>query len=169
MSFSHEIVSTRVHTERSRQARPSFSSYATSDRLREGDRPSAVAVPKSKIKPQRRSVFREIGLDDVNRSPTPHSDESKTPTIVDKEEAKGEPKITFEHTSKDVEPKDTVVKRSLLSKFKGSRPDIKTAASTRPGLFPTVPRVALIVLLICVVVPGFRYGGGARLAVRMGE
>lgn len=163
MSFTHDTLSKRVHTDRGRQGRPSFSSHVTSDRLREGERTSTSSIPKSKIKPQRRSVFREEGLDDMNRSYTPHIDQPKTPRIVETPNTK-EQKVTFDHILKNLEYKDAeVAKKSLLSKFRGSRPTIKTAASAPPGLFPTVSRAALIVLLICVIVPGFRYSGGGNI------
>jgi len=56
---------------------------------------------------------------------------------------------------------DESPKKSWYSKIsKGSRPKIKTAASAPPATFSTIPRVALIVFLISVVVPGFRYTGG---------
>ena len=45
---------------------------------------------------------------------------------------------------------------------KGSRPMIKSSATAPPGSFSSVPRVALIAFLIAVVVPGFRYSGGAN-------
>lgn len=175
MSFSNEIDSTQVHTDRGTRARLSFSSHVASDGLREGDRPSAVAIPKSKIKPPRRSVFREIGLDDVDRSHTPYIDQPKTPTFVEMAETKESNKITLDHILKDLEPKDTeAAKKSSRSKV--SRPSIKAAASAPPALLPTFPRVALIVLLICVVVPGFRYSvniggvdGGVIRAAEMVE
>jgi hypothetical protein len=159
MSFTHDTGSTRVYTDRSRHRRPSFSSHVTSDRLREGERASSIPKSRSNIKPQRKSVFKEEGLDDMNRQPHGHS---KTPSIAETSESK-QPKVTFEHILKDLEHRDRgneETKKSLLSKFKSSRPTIKTATSAPPGLFPTIPRAALIVLLICVIVPGFRYSGG---------
>jgi hypothetical protein len=169
MSFSHETLSTRAHTDRSRQARPSFSSHVTSDRLRESERASSTSVPRSKIKPQRRSVFREEGLDDVN-SHTRHItfEHAKAPSVVERQVMEDEkPGVTFDHILKDLEHKNTgteASKKGLFSILRGPRPNIKTAASAPPGSIPTVPRAALIVLLICVVVPGFRYsGGGANI------
>jgi hypothetical protein len=159
MSFSHDTLSTRLHTDRGRQGRPSFSSHVTSDRLREGERASSSSVPQSKLKPQRRSVFREEGLDEAKSSQTPHTD-AQTASVVDEKEHK----ITFDHILKDLEQKDTELeKKSLLSRFKGSRPVIKTAASAPPGRLPTIPRVALIVALVCVVVPGIQYGWGDNI------
>lgn len=165
MSFTHDTHSTRVHTDRGRQ-RPSFSSHVTSDRLRESEQSSSSSsLPRSKIKPQRRSVFREEGLDDVrSHTPQPHI-HAKSPSVVETQDEKG-PKVTFDHILKDLEQKDSeAAKKSLFSKLRGPKPSIKTAASAPPGLLPTVPRAALIVLLICVVVPGFRYsGGGANIS-----
>ena len=160
MSFTHDTDSTRVHPDHGRHGRPSFSSHVTSDRLREGERASSIPKSKSNIKPQRKSVFKEEGLDDMNRQP--HIDHSKTPSIPKASELK-QPKVTLGHILKDLEHRsreNEETKKSLLSKFKSSRPTIKTAASAPPGLFPTIPRATLIVLLICVIVPGFRYSGG---------
>lgn len=161
MSFTHDINSTSIHghTDRGRQGRPSFSSHVTSDRLREGERASSIPKTKSNIKPQRRSVFREEGLDDLRWQPP--LDHSKIPSIVEPA-AERQPKVTFDHILKDSELTDKgneETKKSLFGKLRGPRPTIKTAASAPPGLFPTVPRAALIVLLICVAIPGFRYSG----------
>jgi hypothetical protein len=162
MSFSHDTNSTRVHTDQGRPGRPSFSSHVTSDRLREGERTFSSSIPISKTKPQRRSIFKEEGLDDVSSVNRSHDiNNSKPPSIeaADRKEAK----VTLDNILKDLEQKDTeVAKKSLLSRFKGSRPTIRTTASAPPGMFPTIPRAALIVLLICVVVPGFRYSGGGE-------
>jgi hypothetical protein len=165
MSFTHDIQTTRVHTDRGRQ-RPSFSSHVTSDRLREGERASSIPKTKSSAKPLRRSVFREEGLDDMraSHSPLPHI-ESPITTRVD-ETSDSKPKVTFDHILKDLDNKDKREereKKSVWGKLKGTRPTIKSTSSAPPGMFPTIHRAALIVLLICVAVPGFRYSGGSNV------
>ncbi|KAG0649978.1 Kelch repeat-containing [Hyphodiscus hymeniophilus] len=168
MSFTHDTHSTRVQTDRGRLSRPSFSTRDTSDRLRESSRASSSSVPGSKPKPQRKSVFREEGLDDLNSSRAPHIDHEFT-RIEEKPgartEGKAPAKVTFDHILKDAEYKDREEvegKKGIFGKFRGERPKIKTATTAPPGLFPTIPRAALIVLLICVVVPGFRYSAGGE-------
>jgi hypothetical protein len=71
------------------------------------------------------------------------------------------PKASVGHALSDMEQRDTeLAKKSILSKFKVSTPGIKTATNAPPGIFPTIPRATLIVLLICVVGPGIQYSGG---------
>ena len=172
MSFTHDTLSTQSQTDRGRQARPSFSSHATSDRLRESERAPSSFVPRSRINPQRRSVFKEEGLDDLHvqlHPPHIELEYARSPRIEERDREK--PKITFDHILKDLEHKNEDEEGEMskkaggffgFGKLRGGRPQIKTAASAPPGMFPTIPRVALIVLLICVVVPGFRYSGGAE-------
>jgi hypothetical protein len=159
-SFTHEIGSFDIDVpERGRRgARPSFSSQKTEDRLREGERrPSVPASTKSSKKPQRRSVFKEEGLEDLNSSVhLPPGGENIIPAIRTSKEAK------FEESIGDKENVGARKKQGhsgWYSKLR-SRPMIKTTATTPPGPFSSAPRVALIAFLIAVVYPGFLYSGG---------
>jgi hypothetical protein len=162
-SFTHETLSPHLHSpERGLLGRPSFSSQKTSDRLREAERRPSMST--TNMKPQRRSVFKEEGLDDLHHS-VHHTDQKSMPTI-EIEDAK-EKNATIDSNLKDLEQKENVeiTKKpdspAWYSKIgKGSRPTIKSAATAPPGSFSTIPRLALIAILIAVVVPGFRYSGG---------
>jgi hypothetical protein len=173
MTFTHDTPSTQFFNEHGRLERPRFSSHITSDRLRESER--AISLPKTGtgIKMQRRSVFREEGLDDMELETNPYIDpETKLEERKGGEGRQKKAKVTFEHILQDLEPTNMANKRqdkredkrrepSLLSKIK-ARPMIKTRNSAPPGLLPT--RTTLLVLLLCVLVPGWRYGGGAAVA-----
>ncbi|KAH6719053.1 hypothetical protein BKA61DRAFT_268821 [Leptodontidium sp. MPI-SDFR-AT-0119] len=171
-SFSHDIVPQGL-PERGRLGRPSFSSQKTTDRLRESERRPSIstssAPKKKKIKQQRRSVFREEGLDDLSRSVyqdgpgfdlrSLHEDAHKAGT-----EGGGDNEGVLRESrqGENVRMEGGVGGgQSWYSKLgKGSRPLIKSSATAPPGSFSSIPRVALIVFLIAVVVPGFRYSGG---------
>ncbi|KAL2067179.1 hypothetical protein VTL71DRAFT_1603 [Oculimacula yallundae] len=185
-SFSHDIIP----QERGRIGRPSFSSQKTADRLRECERrpsiPSSTSGgPKKK---QRRSVFREEGLDDLRSSvyrdgcmdfDTRSVGEGQGDRRKENEEGDGE--LTHKGVSKERSSQDennsrkNIVEEHNQSWYAklamGSRPTIKSSASAPPGSFSSVTRVALIVFLIAVVVPGFRWGedkvviGGADAGV----
>jgi hypothetical protein len=165
-SFTHEISSPHLHgPDRGRLGRPSFSSQITSDRLRDSERRSASAVPTTKIKPQRRSVFREEGLDDLDHSV--HHKQEPIPSADTDNRKYGH--ITFDAILRGQEQKENVgdTKKQEASPWfsriaKPSRPTIKSAASAPPGSLYTLPRSALIVFLIALVVPGFRYSTGTE-------
>jgi len=114
-------------------------------------------------------VFREEGLDDLSHTVHPsHNSRGDSTSSSEREpEDKKRRNDTFDDILKDTEHKDSAEARgtagrsSWYSKMaKGSRPKIKTSATAPPGSFSSIPRVALIVFLIAVVVPGFRYSTG---------
>ncbi|TVY48258.1 Kelch repeat-containing protein [Lachnellula occidentalis] len=164
-SFTREIP------ERGRAGRPCFTSNKTADRLRECE--MRCSTP-SKIKPYRRSIFKEEGLDDLHRSVHPsHSNNATnnsststftitrpgTPTTFDEILGNDEEKENSESRARRENP-------WFFSKLtKGQRPLIKSSATAPPGSFSSVSRITLIAFLIAVILPGFRYGsdviGGA--------
>lgn len=162
MSFEHDTPSPSRHSpDRGRPGRPTFSSSKTSDRLRESEkRPSSA----NSTKKPRRSVFREEGLEDLNRSVHPSHD-ARTDTIptTEHEETRGK-NTTFDDILRDVEQKDSddLGKKPRTSSWysKMARPKIKGAVTAPPGAFSTIPRTAFIVFLIACVIPGFRYSTG---------
>lgn len=162
-SFTHEVQ------ERGRPGRPSFSSYKTSDRLRDCDQ---RASKLSKIKPHRLSIFKEEGLDDLNRSVHPshasHNETNNSTPPLETEGAQGG-KTTFDDilskngergNSESNARKDNSAWFSKI--VKGQRPVVKSSATAPPGSFSSVSRVVLIAFLIAVVVPGFRYSNGGQ-------
>jgi hypothetical protein len=168
-SFSHEIGAQHANgSERGRIARPSFSSQKTADRLRECER-STSRSQVSRIKPHRKSVFKEEGLDDLNR--TVHAvpaEEKKFFPVLEVEDIKRKHR-SFEESEEDREEDKENPKKSAQPWFsklgKGSRPKIKTSSTAPPGSFSSIPRVALIACLIAVVLPGFRYGGEDKINI----
>ena len=172
-SFSHENGAHHVYGgDRGRGARPSFSSQKTTDRLRECER-SASRSQVSKIKPHRTSVFKEEGLDDLSRTVHAVPDESQkalpvfTAEAVKRKRTKFEDEEEEEEEGREEDREDSKkAGQPWYSKLgKGSRPVIKSSAAAPPGSFSSIPRVALIVCLIAVVVPGFRYGGEDKVII----
>ncbi len=158
-TFEHDI-----RPERGRAGRPSFSSQKTMDRLRECERrPSIQANIKKKL--QKRSVFREEGLDDLTTSVYRDLDASDISPPAIKKEDSNEKKRKFEEPLNENEQKGNSKKSGgWYSKLaKGPRPIVKTAASAPPPSFTTIPRVALIVFLIAIVVPGLRNRGDTEV------
>lgn len=161
-----------IRPERGRAGRPSFSSQKTTDRLRECERrPSVQANTKKKL--QKQSVFREEGLDDLSTSVyrDPHDNPNETATIPPatiKKEDSNEKKRKFEEPLKEIGQKSNVNEREKkggwYSKLaKGQRPMVKNSATASPGSFTSIPRVALIVFLIAIVVPGLRSKGDTEV------
>jgi hypothetical protein len=161
-SFTHEIP------ERGRVRRPSFSSYKTADRLRECEQRSWTP---SKIKPHRRSVFKEQGLDDLNRSVDPSHSHNATNNSTPPIKTEGAPggNTTFDEilgNDDENESSESRARRNNPAWFsklvKGQIPAIKSSATAPPGSFSSVSRIALIAFLIAVVIPGFRYSSGGE-------
>jgi hypothetical protein len=167
-SFEHTINTPYLReSDRGRHVRPSFSSQITTDRLRECERRSSSTKPITRIKQQRRSIFREEGLDDLNRSVYHTLDINLKPVPDAETEDTRYRNVTFDGILKDHQQEENVgVAKSQgnstwLSKFtKASRPVVKTSTSAPSGSFSTLSRSALIVFLIAVVVPGLRYSNG---------
>ncbi|TVY71222.1 Kelch repeat-containing protein [Lachnellula suecica] len=165
-SFSHEVAP----SQRGR-ARPSFSSHKTSDRLRESERSATPSKRPSNLKPQRRSVFKEEGLDDLNRMVHPSHNATNNPIPPNKTENTAGSKVTFDEILEDDGEKESNDARRVretsawYSKLvKGQRPVIISSATAPPGSFSSVTRVALLAFLVAVVVPGFRYSSGINIS-----
>jgi hypothetical protein len=125
----------------------------TSDRLSESERRlphlSTLKAPSK----ERRSVFKELGLDDedieriVAPEPKPASQEQGPRKLQSR-------KSSYRSSQSPAEEKD----RPWYSKVgfgRGQRPQIKSSTSAPPGSFATMPRVAMIAFLLAVVVPAF--------------
>lgn len=123
----------------------------------------------SKIKPHRTSIFREEGLDDLNRTvhSIPDGDKKFLP-VFEFEDVKRK-HTKFDEPEEDAGEDKENSNRSGPPWFsrlgKGSRPKIKSSATGPPGSFSSIPRVALIACLIAVVLPGFRYGGEDKVNI----
>ena len=161
--------------DRGRLERPAFSTHITTDRLRESDRRSPSTKSVSNIKPQRRSVFREEGLDDLNTSIYRASEITTTSEPVQNRRSEEDTKygrVTFDEILKDVpKQEDLDAKKKersavwLPKMAKGSRPMIKTSASAPPGGLPVLSRFTLVVFLIALVIPGSQYIGAGKVKV----
>ncbi|KAI6716908.1 hypothetical protein JHW43_000641 [Diplocarpon mali] len=160
-TFSHDILP-QGSPERGRLGRQSFLPRNTVDGQR---RP--VMFQSASSKPHRRSVFREEGLDDLSYSV--HQDGPAIDLRTSGEaRADMKRKKATERALKESKLGDIIKKQDGLAigrpwyakVAKGSRPVTKSSASVPPGAFSNVPSLALIVVLISVVVPGFRYTVG---------
>lgn len=186
LTFSHSLPPSSSSAPQ-RTQRPSFSSRKTSDRLEENSRRPSTSVATKKLSKPRRSAFKEEGLDDLSTSvhsvPVPESQE-KLEDILAKERQLSRKRQgrSLDRTDEREDDGDSI-HDSLLSegsekentrenhqahKKSGSaawkfgfgqrkRPMIKSSATAPPGSFSSLPRVAMLVFLIAVVVPGFRY------------
>lgn len=137
--------------------RPAFNSSITADRLRECERrPSVTSVKNQKKGPGRKSAFIEIGLEDDEIA-----NETGLSTVPKASNRPSSPQEAPDsETKENDDPNRDEGQKAWYSRLTRSRPAIKTSASAPPGSFSSIPRVALIVFLIAVVVPGFRLRGG---------
>ncbi|KUJ20293.1 uncharacterized protein LY89DRAFT_579414 [Mollisia scopiformis] len=114
---------------------------------------------------QKRSHFREEGLDDLTTS-IYHDLQNYnfSPPLIKKEDS-NDKKRKFEEPLKENEQKGNSKKSGTwYSKLaKTPRPMVKSSATAPPGIFTTIPRVALIVFLIAIVVPGLRNRGDSEV------
>jgi hypothetical protein len=98
----------------------------------------------------RKSVFREIGLDEyeIANATGLSSMRSSTTSLTSAKDQS----VTSDSATSSKEKR-----RSWLHKLANKpRPMIKTSASTPPATFTSFTRVAMISLLIAVVIPGYR-------------
>lgn len=172
-SFTHDIHSTRP-------TRPSFSSQLTSDRQRDSDRRRAIISTNSITRePQakRISVFKELGLDDLNTSVHRSRDgKSHLEHAHLEHKAKGGARDTSDDPLDSNAPPrgDKIQERenghqksssrssassSWYNKIVKGRPPIVTTKSAPSTSMTTMPRVALIAFVCALVVPGFHYVG----------
>lgn len=119
-------------------------------RIRDSDGSSYMASNKS----LRRSVFREEGLDDLNTSVHIIREGESAPDI-------GPPSPHIHSSTKASKAGGVSSKLGTVS-----GPGLggtKAANSSTPGpAFTTLPRAALMIMLIAMVVPGFRYGSDSN-------
>jgi len=150
--------------KRDKPQRPSFSSSITSDRLRESERwPSTQSKAKAKpfggstgsssLTGVRRSVFKEIGLEDTENvdATSASSLRSSTPSPAN---APGDHKTASGTTGEETEQRPWYAKLA-----KPSRPIIRSASSAPPAILSTFPRIAILAFLIAIVIPGISYRG----------
>ncbi|KAF2971055.1 hypothetical protein GQX73_g2505 [Xylaria multiplex] len=147
--------------QRPRFERPRFNSQVTSDRLEEGSRFMAVPV-SGKIRKGRKSVFREVGLDDV------HDGENAAESAG----RQGSEEKQYSETTRrrsdsayerkgSVEGESTREKPGWLSKLiPEKRPKIKSAATAPPAQIAGLSRFTLTAILIAVVLPAISYNNG---------
>ena len=193
MSFAklpHSSAAPDLNNKRSSSAspaRPKFNSHRTCDRLREGSSfpPTAFAMA-SKLKKDRKSIFKEVGLDDdfsddsAPSSPVPaHPYRGSISTSHDKELETGRRDSHYNATtSKDEDrvsdPDEHSPTRESFQQRRSSRPwyarlspgqrrpRVKTASSAPPPTVSSLQRLAMIALLIAVVFPAFSYNNGRQ-------
>ncbi|KAI0971334.1 hypothetical protein F4678DRAFT_479279 [Xylaria arbuscula] len=155
--------------QRLRFERPRFNSQVTSDRLAEGSKSMAI-LGSGKIRKGRKSVFREIGLDEDEGENIKCSAGRQS---FEEKQFSGET-ITRQESEPTPERKESVGegltrgKSQWLSKLMPEkRPKIKAAATTPPpASIAGFHRFTLIALLIAVVLPAISYNNG-RQKVKM--
>ncbi|KAJ3571237.1 hypothetical protein NPX13_g5448 [Xylaria arbuscula] len=170
MTFDRSRHSTSdIGEHRRRFERPRFNSQITSDRLAEASRFMAFPRP-SKIRKGRKSVFREIGLDD-DHGFTPEFSDNTRPSFEEHEDEK-EPEASARRASDPEieqvpERKDSVGGESTREKSRWlsklipeKRPKIRSAATAPPASISGIQRFTLIALLIAVVLPAIGYKNG---------
>lgn len=165
-----------------RHVRPKFHHRCTMDRLREGSgRPPSFPMSR-KVSKDRKSIFRELGLDtDEPRGPYSSEREfteitglaSPTSTHVPEtgdDNRSGDGKGITERQPTEHEGQDDRYgfpqSPSSQSTSQGPwysklpqvrRPRIKTASSAPPPSLSTITKLSTIALLIAVLLPGFSY------------
>jgi hypothetical protein len=142
--------------------RPSFSSTITSDRLRESERSPQLKVKAKSFGSRRgtgsptggrRSVFKEIGLEDSEVANTAGFSTLRSSTTSPANSTGNDTK------EKDKATQETGQKSWYSRLAKPSRPVLKSAATAPPAMFSTFPRVAILAFLIAIVIPGMNYRG----------
>ncbi|KAI0423151.1 hypothetical protein F5X98DRAFT_382457 [Xylaria grammica] len=154
--------------QRPRFERPRFNSQVTSDRLEESSRLMAFPV-SGKIRKGRKSVFREIGLEDDDRDDGENAEYSAgRRSFEDKQFSESTRRVSDSGPSargrKDSAGGESArEKSSWFSKLiPEKRPKIKSAATAPPASIAGLHRFTLIALLIAVVLPAIGYNNGRR-------
>jgi hypothetical protein len=171
-------------------ARPKFHHHNTNDRIREGSgRPLSIHMI-AKIRKDRKSVFKELGLDTDDPDPSYTNEkvfgeltglappvesgrhsarcsaERGTETESDDGRSENDKPTKREQRQDDSESirsptSPSSQKSSWYSRLTpGRRPKIRTAASAPPPGMSGISRLTTIALLIAVVLPGFGYYNG---------
>jgi len=173
-SFQHFRNASYHGPERTLQERPAFSSQNTTDRLREAEMRPSSSRSITKVKPQRRSIFKEIGLDDLEHSVYngPKVIDHPIPLAASNEEkcehGLRQRKVTFDDILKDIPQEQIELEKrtnaaAWLPKLsRGARPMIRSAASAPAGGLPTLSRSAMLMCLIAVCVPSFQFYGSGK-------
>jgi hypothetical protein len=141
--------------------RPRFDSKITSDRLREGSGLSPIQMV-SNIKKGRKSVFREVGLDDDEevRKSFDSCDERDFGEITG---LATEPNSPVDGRTDNHDADDAKGKTRWFSKLGPvKRPRIKSAASAPPPTVASLHRFTTIALLIAVVLPAISFNSGRK-------
>lgn len=172
-----------------RSTRPRFHHRCTEDRLREGSgRPPSFSMSRKTTK-ERKSVFRELGLDTDDPS-GPYSSEHEfaqvtglaSPTTTPgpgagNDHASDDGKVETERKPAQQGQDDhddefaqspaspSTSQRPWYSRLtRARRPRIKTVSSAPPPSLSTMTRLSSIALLIAVLLPGFSYYSGRQTA-----
>ncbi|KAI1133800.1 hypothetical protein F5Y10DRAFT_284031 [Nemania abortiva] len=162
--------SLELHEQRpTSHERPRFNSQVTSHRLEEGSK--LVAFPMSgKIRKGRKSVFREIGLeDDLKEFGGEHSAGRQSCEEKESSETTRQPPIPIptppaHEREESIEREPARGKSRWFSKLiTDSRPKIKSAATAPPSSIAGMQRFTLIALLIAVMLPAISYNNGRRI------
>jgi len=167
--------------------RPKFNHRNTNDRIREGSGRPLTLHMIGKIRKDRKSVFKELGLDEDDHDHDPYSHEkvfgeltglsSPVDTLgrgsrfsAESDEGHSETDKSIDHsrTQGDTETETTqsptspsASQRPWYSRLTpGRRPKIRTTASAPPPGMSSLTRLSTIALLIAVVLPGFGYYNG---------
>ncbi|KAH7326621.1 hypothetical protein B0I35DRAFT_139937 [Stachybotrys elegans] len=175
-ALSTADTSCRADTPSPSPARPQFHHQITSDRLRESSR---VWIPpfamNTKIRKGRRSIFKELGLDDdraCDPSAAPHSPspqrEKRTlvqdspPNPATERRGKDRSQETNPESPRQRQRTDSMSKPwySRLPGTKSSRPRIATSSSAPVGAASGLHRFTMVALLIAIVIPTFGYYNG---------
>lgn len=165
--------------------RPKFHYRNTNDRLREGTSNPAALRMIGKLRKDRRSLFKELGLDTdghtTSTNGATHKEFAELTGIVpagtehtsghDPDRSRGRddsaPELqspggvnTQDLSSQSTTSADSRPWYSVLAA--GRRPRIKTVASAPAPTMSTFTRLSSVALLIAVVLPGFSYYNGCE-------
>ncbi|KAK5653939.1 hypothetical protein OQA88_7864 [Cercophora sp. LCS_1] len=173
-------------------ARPRFHHQNTNDRIRESsDRPNSFHIV-SKIKKDRKSVFKEIGLDSDEpalsysserefgeitglappRTPPYASASERAAQDTESDDGRSDPDKPLVQEQEQRQDEDESI-RSPTSPSSSQkpwysrltptrRPKIRTAATAPPPSMGGLSRLSTLALLIAIVLPGFSYYNGRQ-------
>ena len=170
-------------TQFSPPTRPKFNHQITTDRLREGSRHHLSFSMISNIRKDRKSIFKELGLDTEEADVTDHYGSERefgeltqlSPTTTTTENPSENPyeggdDIRLRRsssTSQDTpfQPETSKSdKKSWYSKVVSRRPKIKAVPSATPSTVSAMSRFTMMALIIAVALPGFSYYNGHGVA-----
>ncbi|KAI8629058.1 hypothetical protein F5Y19DRAFT_484987 [Xylariaceae sp. FL1651] len=164
MTFRSQQQNSDLGGQSHTRERPQFNSKVTSDRLRESSRYVKLSM-SGRIRKGRRSVFREIGLDNDAESTEHHHDK---PSFEEKErgetmELSSEPMPLTQERKDSIGGESRQEKTGWLSKLASrKRPRIKSAATAPPPTTGGLHRLSMTALCIAVVLPAISYNNGRQ-------